>query len=83
MAELSLQGRAELISNATILPIKVLKDQYTELKALNIDAEVLGLTRQADETRKLMRRIVFELDMRSEEAVTADWDPSELVTLPH
>ena len=66
MAGLSLQGRSERISDATILTTEELGRNQRELMAHRADAVEKGIARQITEIDKMLGRIGFEMSMRSD-----------------
>ena len=79
MAELSLQGRSERISDALILTTEELEGHQRDLAAQRFDAVEMGIYRQVEVIDKLLGRIGFELGKRAT-SFTADINFDELVT---
>lgn len=80
MAGLSLQGRSERISDATILTTEELGRHQRELMAHRADAVEKGITRQITEIDKMLGRIGFEMSMRND-SVAPDEAFDELVSV--
>ena len=80
MAELSLQGRSERISDAMILTTEELGRHQRELMAHRADAVEKGIARQITEIDKMLGRIGFEMSMRND-SVAPDEAFDELVSV--